>query len=1011
MIDNNKLGVPGAKRPHMSSLPSEMSIEGRLDKVQSDEDVLVSVFSLDDMDTLVAKYPCYLVRLVTLPGWLYVTQRNICFYAPLPDLEQLVCRAGYVSKKNHRTSPLTHRYYMVLQRGVLSWYDTAENQYEPLGSLLLDDVLAVRKSRSRKHGFKLITAQQKHLFIADSDVSRKEWVDDLQRSMFMAKHQGSAVRIVLPFSQIRRLSKSRAFEVMEYIKVSICDDDQDHTDDNDYFFAFFPDFCKAYETIEAGFKRGQSPGSSTSSRSSSSRASGDSWESQMDVADPISMLSELSANLLDSEKGRPRSASLRALKHYATLPFQMHKQDQDTPPSVHSMHLTTDISDQKVHKHFPMLPKDETVHAVFRASVWRLLPYYGHLYLTTGYVCFYSGVLAGRQKIMVPFCDIITIRPLKSRGYYLLHGLALLFKDMDDEIYFEFSSIDQRDQFYNLLCVECKQQAQHSHSSSDSDSDDAAAVASDHVPPPTNYKGPPILQTHEKHGRRPWHRGRPLTITCLTIGSRGDVQPFIALCQQLQKDGQKCRIASHSEYRAWVERYGIEFRSVGGDPGALMKLCIDHGFLSYSFIKSGVKFFYNWFETLLETSWEACQGTDVLIESPSAMVGVHIAEKLEIPYFRSMPFPWTRTTKFPHPFAMQNLAGTPVYNDMTYTLIDTALWTGTSKAINRFRRERLGLPATTLDRLEMWRVPHLYSFSPRVLPVPKDWPDYVHATGYWFTDDTAMADADQWRPPHTLRAFLHASAKPIVYIGFGSILVPDPLAMTRVIVDAIVDAGVKAIICKGWSARVPDDQKSTSDHDAQQQQCTELLEMYPNLIYTIDAVPHDWLFPQVQAVIHHGGAGTTAAGLRAGKPTIIKPFFGDQRFWGQRVEELQVGICMAKLTKAKLTEHLRTVTRQTTMIERAKRLGEAIRAENGPKQAVACLFRDMAIARRTTTAAPAADADAADAPPQDNASTSSTTDAPAPTRTNLTQVLSFPADLLSLYSNVTKWKPSHFLEK
>lgn len=282
---------------------------------------------------------------------------------------------------------------------------------------------------------------------------------------------------------------------------------------------------------------------------------------------------------------------------------------------------------------------------------------------------------------------------------------------------------------------------------------------------------------------------------------------------------------------------------------------------------------------------------------------------IEIPYFRSMPFPFSRTGKFPHPFAVQSTAGGRIYNDMTYVMIEMALWAGTARYINRFRRKVLQLPTTTLDRLELDKVPYLYSFSPSVVHPPKDWPDYIHCTGYWFLYSSQM-----WTPSRELTDFLTVTdSRPIVYIGFGSIIVPDPGETTRTIVDAVLKSNVRAIICKGWSGRHKEDDSGS------------LLDQYPGTIYHCESVPHEWLFSRIQAVVHHGGAGTTAAGLRAGLPTVIKPFFGDQRFWGQRVEELQIGVCITKLTITALQDALTTVTQNTAMIARAQAIGETIR--------------------------------------------------------------------------------------
>jgi sterol 3beta-glucosyltransferase len=191
---------------------------------------------------------------------------------------------------------------------------------------------------------------------------------------------------------------------------------------------------------------------------------------------------------------------------------------------------------------------------------------------------------------------------------------------------------------------------------------------------------------------------------------------------------------------------------------------------------------------------------------------------------------------------------------MTYVLIDMAMWLGTSRPINRFRREKLGLAPTSLERLELSRVPCLYSFSAQVQPIPKDWPDYIHCTGYWFLDEHKVND--RWQPPSELCSFLQLDEndkkkdeRPVVYIGFGSIIVSDPDAMSRVIVEAVMEAGVRAIVCKGWSSR-----------NQEQEHSAEVLQQYPDSILSLDSVPHDWLFPLIQGVVHHGGAGTCAAG-------------------------------------------------------------------------------------------------------------------------------------------------------
>jgi len=172
----------------------------------------------------------------------------------------------------------------------------------------------------------------------------------------------------------------------------------------------------------------------------------------------------------------------------------------------------------------------------------------------------------------------------------------------------------------------------------------------------------------------------------------------------------------------------------------------------------------------------------------------------------------------------------------------------------------------------------------------------------------------------------HKDGKKIIYVGFGSIVVSDPDAMTRCVVEAIERSGVYAILSKGWSDRLA----VKKGIDASQ---TEI--PLPSSIYPLKSVPHDWLFKRIDAACHHGGAGTTGASLRAGIPTIIKPFFGDQYFWGDRVEALGIGSCVRKLTVDSLAEAFTLATTDERQIERSKHVGEQIRSVSSP---VICIF-------------------------------------------------------------------------
>ena len=189
--------------------------------------------------------------------------------------------------------------------------------------------------------------------------------------------------------------------------------------------------------------------------------------------------------------------------------------------------------------------------------------------------------------------------------------------------------------------------------------------------------------------------------------------------------------------------------------------------------------------------------------------------------------------------------------------------------INNFRRRTLGLGPLRrwddyLHRSDGSPVPILYCFSRHVRPVPVDYPSHAHVTGYWF-----LGSASSWKPPDELAEFIECGDAP-VYVGFGSMgFAKDAGRRREAITTALARAEVRGVLATGWGG-IPAGAAG------------------PNVI-TVDNVPHDWLFPRVAAVVHHGGAGTTAAGLRAGRPTLICPFVGDQPFWGSQIDQLGSG--------------------------------------------------------------------------------------------------------------------------
>lgn len=246
---------------------------------------------------------------------------------------------------------------------------------------------------------------------------------------------------------------------------------------------------------------------------------------------------------------------------------------------------------------------------------------------------------------------------------------------------------------------------------------------------------------------------------------------------------------------------------------------------------------------------------------------------------------------------------------MSYPLVDMMTWQGLGDLVNKFRTKTLGLePVSTLwapGQLYRLKVPYTYMWSPGLCPKPKDWGPEIDIVGFSF-----LELASSFKPPKELTEFLDAGEPP-VYIGFGSIVVDDAAKFTKLIFDAVKMAGVRALVSKGWGGL--GDEKNTPDN-----------------IHMLGNVPHDWLFPKCKAVIHHGGAGTTAAGLKMGLPTMIVPFFGDQPFWGSRVAEKRAGafncIPYKELTVEKLAEGIKQCLTKEAK-ENVMKIAKSIKAE------------------------------------------------------------------------------------
>ncbi|GMH02524.1 hypothetical protein Nepgr_004363 [Nepenthes gracilis] len=408
---------------------------------------------------------------------------------------------------------------------------------------------------------------------------------------------------------------------------------------------------------------------------------------------------------------------------------------------------------------------------------------------------------------------------------------------------------------------------------------------------------------------------RPLQIVMLIVGTRGDVQPFIAIGKKLQDYGHRVRLATHANFKDFVLTSGLEFFPLGGDPKVLAGYMVKNkGFLPSG--PSEIPIQRNQIKEIIYSLLPACREPDVdsgvpfkaeaIIANPPAYGHSHVAESLKVPLHIFFTMPWTPTSEFPHPLSrVKQSAG---YR-LSYQIVDSLIWLGIRDMINEVRKKKLKLrPVTYLSGSQGSDsdIPHGYIWSPHLVPKPKDWGPKIDVVGFCFLDL-----ASNYEPPQPLVEWLEGGAKPI-YIGFGSLPVQEPEKMTQIIVKALEETGQRGIINKGWGG------------------LGKLAEP-KETVYLLDNCPHDWLFPRCAAVVHHGGAGTTAAGLKAACPTTVVPFFGDQPFWGERVHARGVGpppIPVDEFSLPKLVDAIKFML-EPKIKDRAVELAKAMENEDG----------------------------------------------------------------------------------
>jgi sterol 3beta-glucosyltransferase len=402
-----------------------------------------------------------------------------------------------------------------------------------------------------------------------------------------------------------------------------------------------------------------------------------------------------------------------------------------------------------------------------------------------------------------------------------------------------------------------------------------------------------------------------MRIALQTLGTRGDVQPYVALGLELVRRGHQVQIAAPVQFETFVRSRSLGFVGLPGEFLALIdspegKAAIAGG-RGFSAGLKLLKHVRPLMRQLLDVEWLGLKAfePDVIVHHPKSIASPHIATALGTPRILASPLPgFTPTAAFPSPLLPFTSLG-PL-NRWSHVLAIKGADILFSKLIREWRETSLGLGSDAGVRREAGT---LYAYSPHVLPVPPDWGNEVLVSGYWFLDEP-------WQAPHDLSAFLAAGEAP-VYIGFGSMPGLDPKGMSAAVVNALRQTGKRGLLAIGGGALAAG--------------------ATPSTIKVIDAAPHDKLFPLVGAIIHHGGAGTTGAALRAGKPTAICPFFGDQPFWAHRVNALGVGpaaIDRKRISADTLSDAILAMD-DPRMRARAALLGDNIRQEDGVVAAAA----------------------------------------------------------------------------
>lgn len=429
-----------------------------------------------------------------------------------------------------------------------------------------------------------------------------------------------------------------------------------------------------------------------------------------------------------------------------------------------------------------------------------------------------------------------------------------------------------------------------------------------------------------------------MRVAIMAVGSRGDVQPMLALAHGLQAAGHTAVLATHAAFAPLAGEHGLTvsvelenpFTGMNSGVGGTATAEERKAEAARPFEERAERAMVQW----MRGGLAAGSGADAIVFMPLSFVGAYVGEKLGILAVKANYSPGTPTRAFPSIYAPPAFPRfVPQLNWLSHWVEARSFWVQMRAMVNRARGAALSLPPLRGSAVNSPELPVLYEYSPALLPAPPDWPANHRVTGFW-----TLPEPRDMSPNPELLAFL-AAGPPPVYLGLGSIGNSGPVEVTRTLLRALAQIGARTIVSPG-------------------QVSLEGMEL-PAETYVAGDTPHSWLLPRCAALICHGGIGTVGAGLRAGIPALVIPFFGDQHYWGRRVHEVGAGpasLANNRVTPERALRACRDLVENPSYRRRAAELGAAIRAEDGVARAVATLEGWVA-ARAAARATPLVAAD------------------------------------------------------